>query len=421
MTDDLFLINRIQHTLHGSFHILNGLIDDSVKTEIYALLFSDGFCCSVRSYIKSDNDCIGSTGQRHIGLVNSTYASVDHFDYHFFVGQFNQTLLYSFHGTLYISLNDDGQFFQIACLDLAEQVIQRHFRFSLLQKPVFILRYKGCRKMFCLFIIFCHYQDFSGVRHIIQSQDLYRGRRTCFFYFSSLVIDHSSYFTGAGACCDKISYMKGALLYQDRSYRAFSFIQFCLDHKTSGSSVWICLQFCHFRCQQDHLQQGIDPLAGMSGNRHEDGTAAPVFRNQLVFRKLLFYSFHIGTRFIDLVDSNNDFHSCCLGMIDCFNSLRHNTIVGCYYQHGNIRGIGSSHTHGGKSLMSRRIQESDLLTINIYHISANMLGNSSSLTIRHMRLPDTVQKGSFSMVYMPHNTDYRRSWNQGAFFILFIL
>ena len=37
VADDLLLEDRIQHTLHGSLHILDGIVDDTVQTQVYAL------------------------------------------------------------------------------------------------------------------------------------------------------------------------------------------------------------------------------------------------------------------------------------------------------------------------------------------------------------------------------------------------
>ena len=56
MTDHLLLVNRIQHTLHGSFDIFDCLIDYSVKSDIYAFSFRNGLRHGIRTYIKSDDD-----------------------------------------------------------------------------------------------------------------------------------------------------------------------------------------------------------------------------------------------------------------------------------------------------------------------------------------------------------------------------
>ena len=42
-------------------------------------------------------------------------------------------------------------------------------------------------------------------------------------------------------------------------------------------------------------------------------------------------------------------------------------------------------------------------------IGANMLGDTTRLTFSHIRMPDSVQKGSFPMINMAQDSDYRRS------------
>ena len=64
--------------------------------------------------------------------------------------------------------------------------------------------------------------------------------------------------------------------------------------------------------------------------------------------------------------------------------------------------------------MARRIQERDLLSVDRHYISADVLGNASGLPVCHMSVADRVQQRSFSMVYMAHNADYRRTGLQFA-------
>ena len=59
------------------------------------------------------------------GVITHPSACLLYTSYHnFFIGQLHKTLLHCFHRTLYVSLDDDRQFLDIAGLDLAEQVIQ---------------------------------------------------------------------------------------------------------------------------------------------------------------------------------------------------------------------------------------------------------------------------------------------------------
>ena len=124
MADNLLFKDRIQHALHGRFHILDCLIDYLVQSHIHFLALCYGLRRHIRSYVKADDDGVGSRCQRYVGFVDGANAAVDYLYHNFFIGQLHKTLLHCFHRTLYVSLDDDRQFLDIAGLDLAEQVIQ---------------------------------------------------------------------------------------------------------------------------------------------------------------------------------------------------------------------------------------------------------------------------------------------------------
>ena len=215
--------------------------------------------------------------------------------------------------------------------------------------------------------------------------------------------------------------MKCSFLNQNRCYRTASLIQLCLNDQTSCITVWICFQFHHFCSQKDHFQKIVDTILSMCRNRTENRTSTPVFRNQFVFGKLLLYFFNVCTRLINLVDSNDDFYTGSLCMVDCLDGLWHNTIICSDNQDCNIGRICTTHTHCGKCLMTRSIQERDLLSIDGHHRCTDMLGNTTGLAVCHTCGTDRVQQGCFTMIDMTHNTDNRWTWNQilRIFFILF--
>ena len=116
------------------------------------------------------------------------------------------------------------------------------------------------------FLAFAHHvydADERSEEHIILAQKLYRHGRTRLFHPASLVIHHSTYFTGTCTCGNIISHMQRTLLNQDIGNRSFSFIQFCLNDKTSGFTLRICFQLHHLCCQQDHLQKLCDTFSRM--------------------------------------------------------------------------------------------------------------------------------------------------------------
>ena len=107
-------------------------------------------------------------------------------------------------------------------------------------------------------------------------------------------------------------------------------------------------------------------------------------------------------------------------MVDRLNGLRHNTVVRCYYEDRDIGCLGTAHTHGCERLMTRCIEECDLLAVVIYNISTDVLCDTACLSGGYVCLADRVKKGSFTVVNMTHYADDRRSRNH-VLLVLFIL
>ena len=108
-------------------------------------------------------------------------------------------------------------------------------------------------------------------------------------------------------------------------------------------------------------------------------------------------------------------------MINCLDRLRHNAIIRSNHQHRNIRGIGSPHTHRRKRLMARCIQEGNTLPINGNHVSTDCLCDTACFLIRHVSLTNGIQQGSFTMIYVSHNTDNGWSAHHGIFILIIFL
>ena len=220
--------------------------------------------------------------------------------------------------------------------------------------------------------------------------------------------------------CDSITNMKRSFLYQYSCNCSFSFIQLCLDHKTTGSTVRICLQFHYFCCQKDHFQKLLDSFFCVCRYRYEDRTSAPVFRDQFILCQLLLYPFDIGTWLINLVNGNNNLDSGCFCVVDRLDRLRHNTIIRCYNKDRDIRRICSTHTHCCKCFMSRSIKECDLLSVDLDNGCTDVLCNTAGLTSCYITVTDRIQKRSLTMVNVSHNADNRRTFHHQAFIFLIL-
>ena len=96
-------------------------------------------------------------------------------------------------------------------------------------------------------------------------------------------------------------------------------------------------------------------------------------------------------------------------MVDSLLGLRHDVIVGCHNDDGNIRHLGTTGTHGGKCFVTRRIKERNLTSVFQRHvISTDVLRNTARFTGNHIRLTDIVEQRCLTMVYVTHH-GYNRS------------
>ena len=103
-------------------------------------------------------------------------------------------------------------------------------------------------------------------------------------------------------------------------------------------------------------------------------------------------------------------------MVDRLNGLRHDAVVSCNNQDGNIGDVRSTGTHGGERLMSRSIQEGNQLAVDVDLICTDVLGNAARLGGGDVGVADCVEDGGLAVVDVTHNNNDR--W---ALYLLFIL
>ena len=111
MTKYFFFEYRIKHSFHSCLYILNRIIDDTIQTYIYALSLCCFFCSCIRTYVKSNDNCIRCRCKADIRLIDCTNTTMDYFYNNFVVRQLQKALFYSLYRSLYISLNDQIKFF----------------------------------------------------------------------------------------------------------------------------------------------------------------------------------------------------------------------------------------------------------------------------------------------------------------------
>ena len=250
--------------------------------------------------------------------------------------------------------------------------------------------------------------------NVVKTEHFDRSGRTSFFNFFTTVVNHCTNFTISSAGNDGVTNMESTALYQYGSYRATTFIQLGFNYGTTSRKVRVSFQFLHFSYQQNHFQQIADTHFFMCGNGNHNGIAAPIFRNQFMFSQLLFNMVRVCTFTVHFVNSNNDGHFRCFSMVDCFDGLRHYTVICSNNEDSNVSYLSTTSTHCGERFVTRGIKEYDGFALMADFVRTDVLGNTASFACSNIGFTDCVKQRSFTMVNVTHYGNYRRT--QYAFF-----
>ena len=423
MTDDLFLIDRLQHTLHRKLNILNYLINDIVETHIDIFSLGNILRGRVRLDIETDDNGIRCNGKVNIGFIDGTDSGMNHLHLYFIILNLLQRIPYRFYRTLHIRLQNNRQILQFSGFNLIEEGIQANLLSGLLHHLLLSFRNEGICIGLRLFFIIFHLENLTGIRHGIQAENLYRHRRCRFLDSFSLIINHGTNLTEGRADSHNIADMQCTLLHKKASHRTSSLIQFRLDNHSIGFSIRVGFQLQDIRFERDVLQKFFQSFSGLRRYRTADGASAVILRNEIVGHEFLLYLVDICRRLINLINGNNHFRVGRLRMINGLNGLRFNAVIRSYNQYGNIRRLGTAHTHRREGLMSRRIEEGNRSRLSVYFdgnlISTDRLGDSAMLFTGYIGISDRIQDGRLTVVNVSHYSHNRRTCLEILLFIHF--
>ncbi len=82
---------------------------------------------------------------------------------------------------------------------------------------------------------------------------------------------------------------------------------------------------------------------------------------------------------VDLVDRDDDRHAGGAGVVDGLDRLGHDAVVGGDDQHGDVGDLGAAGAHGREGLVAGRVQEGDLLAVDLHLVGADVLGDAAGL------------------------------------------
>ena len=202
---------------------------------------------------------------------------------------------------------------------------------------------------------------------------------------------------------------KGSVAHQDGGHRAASAVELGFDHGAHGGPRGVGLQVQNLRHQQNHFQQQFQALFGSGGNRHHHHIAAPVFGQQAAVGELLLDALRLGFGLIDLVDGHDNRHAGGLGVVDGFERLRHHAIVRRHHQDDDVGDLGAAGAHAGEGFVAGRVDEDDLLALQLHLVGADMLRDSARFAPRHVGHADGVQQRGLAVIHVAHDGDHGRA------------
>ena len=113
----------------------------------------------------------------------------------------------------------------------------------------------------------------------------------------------------------------------------------------------------------------------------------------------------VGARLIHLVDGHHDGDLGGLGVVDGFDGLRHDAVVGGDHQDCNVGTHCAAGAHRGEGRVARGVQEGDRIAVDADRIGADVLGDAAGLARDHVRLADGVEEARLAVVDVAHDHD----------------
>ena len=201
--------------------------------------------------------------------------------------------------------------------------------------------------------------------------------------------------------------MERAVLHEQRGDGAAVLVEAGLDDGALRGAVRVGLELLHLGGQDDHLEQLIDAHARLGRDRADDGVAAPLLGDEVVFRELLLDVLGVCAVLIHFVDRDDNGDVCGLGVVDGLDGLRHDAIVRRNDQNGDVGAHGAAGTHGGEGGVARRVKEGDGLAVDLDGVGADVLRDAAGLAGDDVRLADGVEQARLAVVDVAHDDDDR--------------
>ena len=175
------------------------------------------------------------------------------------------------------------------------------------------------------------------------------------------------------------------------------------------------MRSCRSGHQQDHLEQQIEIGLLLGGDVHHDGVAAPLFRLQAAVGELLLDALGLRVRFIDLVHRDDDGRAGGPGVVDGFEGLRHDAVVGGDHQDHDVGDLGAARPHARERFVTGRVDEDDLAPVLLDVIGADVLRDAARFLLGDVGQANGVEQRRLAVIDVAHDGDHRRALDAVGF------
>ena len=261
----------------------------------------------------------------------------------------------------------------------------------------------------------------AGLRGAVQTEHLHGRRGTCRLHLLAVLVEHRLHAARVGSREDHVADAERTALHQDRRDVAAALVERRFDDRTLRLLVGIGFQVEHLGFQQHFFEQFVEVDALLGRNLLVLVFAAPRLHEVVHLRELFLDVVGVGVGFVDLVDGEYHRHAGGLRVVDRLDGLRHDVVVGCDDDDGNVRDGGAARTHGREGFVARGVEERDLLSVQHHAVCADVLGDAAGLAFDDVGFADVVQQRGLTVIDVSHDRHDRRARHQILLLVLAVV
>ena len=125
---------------------------------------------------------------------------------------------------------------------------------------------------------------------------------------------------------------------------------------------------------------------------------------------------------VDLVDGEDDGHAGSGGVVDCFDGLRHDVVVGGHDDDYKVGDLGAAGTHGGERFVTGGVKEGDVAAVlELDAVRADVLSDAAGFARDYVGVADVVKERGFAVVDVAHDGDDGRACHEVFLGVGFLL